>query len=64
MLLLMWGIAQLFQRQKACVVRDFEKYWDFNTRQEERKFTEILRSETCLSAIDHAAGCACFTLRM
>jgi hypothetical protein len=63
MSLLAWGsLSFLFQLQKVCAEKDFEKYWTSVLDKKRAVLGKLLRSETCLSVIDYAAGFVCFPL--
>jgi hypothetical protein len=63
MSLLVWGsLSFFFQRQRVCAEKDFEKYWISVLDRKKTIAGKLLRSKTCLSVIDYAAGFVCFPL--
>jgi hypothetical protein len=64
MSLLVWGFLKFFfsQHQNVCAEKEFEKYWTSVLDKEREISGKLLRSKTCLSVIDYAAGFVCFPL--
>jgi len=55
--LLIWASLSFFlERQKFCAEKDFEKYWTSVLDKKRTISGKLVRSETCLSVIDYAAG--------